>query len=369
MKNEDVLKALKICRSAVDSAGIYPVFSHFCFTPDRVYGYNDVCAVLTPLESGIHCALRGTVLLGVLETMRDEVEFVQTEETVQVKSGRSKTDLAALPPESFMFEEPEPDWQQKFSLDDADAFFTGLQRCVQTVGDDSQMKAFTGVTLVFDKTLTLYSSDDIRLSRFDASECCTAADKKVKGRWLVPGRACLLLLEAWQAAKATGDAEVVSELYLSEEWLLLNASNVLVYSKLLPDTPPDFPATLRKIVPKDAAWQPLPLELRDTLKRAEVLVGKDPLAGMLLSVNKKMVRAKLSETKGVRFGDLDDSIALRDAQESIALTVGIVKLSSSLNDAKEISFNADCIGLRTDAYTCWVAPLSDDVGEGEGSEE
>jgi hypothetical protein len=58
MKTEDVLKALRICRGAVDTAGIYPVFSHFCFNTDYVYGYNDVCAIFTELNSGISCALR-----------------------------------------------------------------------------------------------------------------------------------------------------------------------------------------------------------------------------------------------------------------------------------------------------------------------
>lgn len=361
MNTEQTINALKICRSAVDTAGVFPIFSQFCFAEGYVYGYNDICAILTPIECNVRGGLLGEVLVGVLATMPEEFEVEQDEDKVTIRgAGSTKVELACTPDDAFLFKAPDDEsWDLKIKVNDT--FFSGLQRCTQTVGDDAQHKELTGVAFRYDnKGLVLYSSDDMRLSKFDASECTKADPNTAAGTWLLAGRAAALLGEAWQNAKAALSKKDTVHLCFSADWVKFEAPNLVFYSKLLPDTPPNYPETLKKIAPKDAVWQEVPDEFRATVARALVLVAKDPTAAMSVNIDKKVIKASLVEGSGVRYGELADKIPLSTSLPALALTLGIVKLSASLEGAEEFCFNAKCVGLRSGMYHCWVAPLQND---------
>ena len=359
MKTESLIKALKVCRGAVESAGIYPIFSHYCFADDFVYGFNDVCAIVVPFPSGISAGLRGDVLLPLLGTMGEEVTLTeQKNDSILLVSGKSKVELAALPEEAFMFQPPEEEWT--FEAEAQSGFFAGLSRCTSTLGDDAQNREFTGVTVLYDgKVLTLYSSDDVRLSKFSAVGTITTKSKK-PGKWLIPGRACTLLLDCWQNAKEDG-GETPSTLTLqfSNDWLRLSSDNFDFYSKLMPETPPDYLAVIKKVAPKETIWQPVPVSFTAALRRAEILVGKDSAAAVQLDMEKKTLRLELVKGRGLRYGELEETVTLMTPVPELSLMAGIVKLVASVDSVEEVSFNETCIGLRTrdELYTCWVSPM------------
>lgn len=363
MKTEALLKALKICRPAVDSAGIYPIFSHFCFSHEGscVYGFNDVCAIMTELDIGVTGGLRGDVLMGLLPTLKEEVTIDQEGDTVTLQSGGTNLQLACLSEESFLFEMPDEEWLLELEL--TPAFFEGLAKCIQTVGDDAQHREFTGVVFHFNKGLSLYSSDDVRLSKFDASVSAKFVNRAKAGAWLVPHRACSMLLEAYNAAKdAAGDGEE-PRLSISNDWLMFSAPSLLLYSKLMPETPPDHAATVKRITPTDTVWQAVPDDLKAALTRAEILIAKDPVAAVAMRIKKKALTVTLGNGGSTKLGELDEKIDLPSALPDLKLNVGVVKLSQSLAAAEEVSFSPSCIGLRSGNYTCWVSPLSEEAEE------
>lgn len=102
METKSLLSALQLCKGAIEAAAVYPIFGHFCFFDDVVYAYNDIVAVMVPLESGLTTALRADVLLGVLPTLAGEMTLTQGKDKVILKSGKVKVELAALPSSSFL---------------------------------------------------------------------------------------------------------------------------------------------------------------------------------------------------------------------------------------------------------------------------
>jgi DNA polymerase III sliding clamp (beta) subunit (PCNA family) len=349
MKTETLNAALKLCRGAIDNVALFPIFNHFCFNGDGqiVYAYNDVAAIITTLDSNINVGLRADVLLGVLPTLAQDLELKTAGDTVKLTSGRVKLEMASMPQEAFQFDPPEPEWDISIPINAA--FMAGLTRCAHTVDDKSMIhREFTGISFeAAQGTLTIYSSDNIRLSRFIVGAC----SPKLEATWIVPARSCALFLDAWQATEE-------STLHLGKEWALLNTPNLLVYSKTIPEKPPKFRAAIERIMPAAPSWYKVPDELRAAVARAEVLVAKDPTAGVAFALSKGQLDVTLPEDSGIRFGTFEERIPIKGAKEIVEITVGIVKINQSLAEADEMLFHSRCIGMRTGEYTCWMAPFS-----------
>ena len=356
MKTESLATALKICKGAVETAAIYPIFSHFCFASGAVYAYNDLCAILAPLDTEITAGLRGDMLLGLLPTLGEDVTLTQIEGTVTLRSGKSKVDLPALLEDSFMFEAPEVEWDLEVEV--TAPFLEGLKRCAETVGDDSQNREFTGVTIAYNQGLSLFSSDNTRISCFDAKGTYTAKDGEGPGSWMLSGRACTLLVEAWQNSTTDEKEASTCTLNLSKDWLLFSTPNLLFYSKLLPEAPPDFAGVLKRIVPKKATWLRIPVDFRDTVARALVLTAKAPTAALQLRAEGKTLFAELAQTGDVRFGDLSDTANLpEEIAAPLTISIGVVKLAASLEQTDFMCFSERCLGVKVGGYTCWIATL------------
>jgi hypothetical protein len=369
MRTEELLRALRICKGAVETTSIYPVFCHFCFSEGGVlHTYNDICAVVTPCDIGVVGGLRGDVLLPLLSTMGNaEVTVKQKKDgAVVLKCGKSESTLVALPKEAFLFQAPdEEDWQLEVEV--KPSFFSGLLRCTKTAGADSHHREFTGVAFYNDKGkgLTLYSSDDIRLSRFSAKTSVVGYGINKTGNWLVPGKACTQMAETWSASKLNDDSDTPlanATLRLSKDWLMLEGEDFFFYSKLMPETPPDYPKTLSQVIPKGELWQKAPEAFSAMLKRAEILVGKDMSASIAITVEGKALTARLGEGIGIRYGELNEKIQLaQELDDSVSINVGITKLNEVAADADQVMFSDRCLGVRSkdETYTCWVSPFGD----------
>lgn len=350
MKTETLIAALKLCRGAIDNVAIYPIFNHFCFRGDGqiVYAYNDVAAIITTLDSNVNVGLRADALLGVLPTLGQDLELRAVGDTVKLTSGDVKLELASLPPEAFQFEPPEPKWDIDIPIDAE--FTAGLTRCAQTVDDKTHHREFAGISFEASQgKLTIYSSDNIRISRFIVGPC----SPKLEASWIVPVKSCELFLDAWQAT-----SEHESTLYLGEGWVLLNTPGLLVYSKTIPEKPPKFRDAIERIMPAAPSWHKVPDELRAAMTRAEVLVAKDPVAGIALVLSKGQLDVTLHKGGGRYLGTFEERIPIKGAKENVEVTLGIVKINQSLTQADEILFHSRCVGMRTGRYTCWMAPFS-----------
>jgi len=225
------------------------------------------------------------------------------------------------------------------------------------VSADSHHREFTGIAFVAEKNkLTLYSSDDTRISRFEAGECAG------NGEWLVPVRGCSQLLELWNGLKETG-TELEAYLFFNEKWATMETEKARVYCKLMPEAPPDYRATIKRIAPKNALWSTVPAELIKAAARAEVLVAKDLGAGLCLTLEDEVLDARLQEGSRVSYGKFEEQFPMPGVKGKIKLVIEIVRLNQSLQGAKEIMLSAQCLGLTVGDYTCWISPFADQAAE------
>ena len=354
MNRDALIDALKLCRGALEGAAVRRVFSHYCFGMTDVYSYNDVVAVVVPFNSGIHAALRGDVLLGVLGTLGKEFQLEHIDDTVIISSNRSKTTLAALSSEEFMFQLPSEKW--KVAIDVNDELFTGMTQCAQTVGDDSQHREFTCVTFVAQNDkLTIYSTDDMRLSCFKAP---VTYQCKTNGLgWMLPSRSCQLFADLWRMVQdaENPEAESKSKLYISDTWAWLQTSKVTMYSHLEFGTPPNLQETIVALTPKKAKWLDIPEGLVAAVARANVLTANDVSASMRIAVHADQLDVELDESP-LGYGTFQEQLTLSAPVETLELELGIVTLNQTIAEIEQVLFTPRCLGLRKGNFTCFVSP-------------
>jgi hypothetical protein len=364
VKVETLLAALKTCRSAVKQRGIYPVFSCYCFADDIVFGYDDVVAILAKCQTGLVAAVRGDLLLGTVETFRGEIALEAKEDGhVVIKSGKSTVKVPSMGPDTFLFEPPE-DLGSKLELEVSSDFFAGLTKCAATVGDDAQHREFTAVCLSYaDKRFTLYSSDDIRLSVFEATEAVKVhkAAKGLKQSWLLSADACQTIVDAVNSVRDSLTAEQPVTMSFGDEMGSLTAGEqLLVYFRWLDATPPKYAETVARVSPDSAVWVPLSEELRAVVRRAEVLTGKDVASALDIELNGAVCKVALNADRGTRLGELSTAFSFSSKASTgpLKLSVSVSKLSGII-EAPKVSFSEAGVGFVDGAYTCWVSPLGE----------
>lgn len=359
MKTTDLSYALKLCKSSLLSIDFVPILTHFCFTGDTVFSYNDISAVVVPLETGLTLGIKGETLLGVLSTLGAEVELVGNKDNTSIKlvSGKAKVDLATMPPEAFLFEAPSEE-PVLHVLCNAEVL-KGLARCVATVGANALHREFTGVTFVLaqDGGVDVYSTDDTRLSHFhiDAEFVNTETTPSGKGQWLLPAQTVRQLIDVNNATKDEQGAET-PVLSLCENWLVFEASGATVISKLMPEAPPDYAAMLGHVAPPSSAWQPLPVALTVAFRRAEVLNYKE--AYPRLSLVSKGTSLKLEVEKGTAQGSFTEDFKLPKSSGDVSMQVDPGKAREASEVASSFALHERCLGFQdASGYRCLVAPL------------
>lgn len=373
MKTEDLLTALRKARGATLSSSIYPIFSHFCFERKYIYTYNDVCAILVYFPTDLNCGVPVDVLLGILPTMPAEIDltFDPEESALLIEGGRAMVKVSTLAPDAFLFTPPK-DEAWAISLENLnEPFFTGLSRCAAMVGGSALHREFTGVCFEVDpnsEMVTLLSTDDVRLSEFRASSACLLkARTRMKTSYLLPAEGCNLFCEAWGAQVESGSAETM-HLCINNDWAMLVGDGVLVYCKVMPDEPPDYSSILKAISPSvgGAVWQGVPEEFKALVRRAEVLVQRDPTAALIFEMEVKTLHATLADTEGppmLRVGEFEEEVpfgkVLVPDGGKLRLAIGTDRLIEAVDLAEEIRFSSRCMGLRAGMFSCWVAPKAE----------
>lgn len=356
MKATDLLAALKLCRSSLSTTDFVPVLAHFCFTGEQVYAYNDISAVVADIETGIHGALRGDALLGVLGTLSGEITLTQEKEHVVLKYGRNRSKLAALSKDALIFHTPEE--EEEFSIHVDDDLVAGIARCTDTVGINAMHREFLGVCFSLEggNALHIYSTDDTRLSHYRVDEENIPEGTEAKpAKWLVPAAACKQIVDLWAATKDTrGKSDTQATLLFTKHWAILLLDSVCLFSKLMPEEPPDYAAMVKQIAPANNAWQGKPEGLTDALRRAEVLTAKDEQPCVRLQcVGPQLIVS----VEGAALGDLSDNFKLLQPANGIDLYFQAERLRAACDGADTMAFSPRCMGFTSGFYRCFVAPL------------
>lgn len=269
LKTKPLLEALNLAGHSLLSNDFIPILSHFCFMDSALYAFNDVSAVFVEHKTGLECALRGDVLLGILETISgDEVEIKPLETSAELNGGKAK--LPMLPSTDFIFTLPED--EQYVNVPFSNDIVAALKACLITVGQDALRPEFTGVTVQLSKSsMVFFSSDNATISRYEVP----ALGRKTASA-IFPKSTAQQALDL-RAAVVKEDQKKQPELKLGDKYLEIefnSAPGVFIYSKLLSVEAADFQKVLDMHL-KGLALFDIPAEFAAVVKRAELVLGKD----------------------------------------------------------------------------------------------
>lgn len=177
MKTSILLNALQKAKLSLATDSLVPILSHFCFTSTQVYTFNDKTAVITDLQSGLDCGVKGAELLGVLgASAKEEISVsmaggAEEGEVLVVQSGRMTARLPVLSKEDFVF--TLPDITKSTSVDVDDDLLLGLQKCLTFMENDPLEPKTEGVTFKATAEGTfLYCTDNTTLTRIGVNTSC-----------------------------------------------------------------------------------------------------------------------------------------------------------------------------------------------------
>lgn len=271
MHREDLIQKLTQARPFLMGQNFIPILNHFCFDGDSVTAYNDVAGIRLSLQTDLHCAIHGDVLLQLLNTMSGETVSVDSDkkDKITVRSGKTKVKLPTLSSEDFVFTLPNTDASTEFEL--STGLLKGLEKCLVGVSTELSHPEITGVTWQLNETgVTLYSTDNVTLSKFHLPISNFYSDEYIV---ITPAFFCEQLI-----ALAKEYADDTFTMWFDEDFVLAELGEngmCYVFSRLISNKAViDFEKAISMhLTPEDPpVFQPFPAELEGTLKRAEILL-------------------------------------------------------------------------------------------------
>ena len=353
MKTANIKRALRLCRGSLMSTDLVPVLTHFCFAGTTVHAFNDITAVVADIKTGLNLGLRGDTLLGIIDTLGQDMELIANKDSVTLTSGKTKTVLAAMPAKEFLFEVPEQKELLRIKLTEALAY--GMRMCRSTVGSSALQREFTGVAVLEEKdSICLYSTDDIRLSRYWVQPSSVEKKGKAECRFLIPESSVAQLLEVWDARHEKEEEKYDAYLSFSKDWMWMKLKGATFYSKLMPESPPDYQDMYAKVLPK-TPWKDIPEGFEASVTRAEILTAQEMQPTLTMKVQSNKLTCSV---KGAALGEFDEDINFNSgAAFTLLLSPG--KIKPLVASCEKMIFSINCAAFKKGNFVCLVSPLSE----------
>ena len=312
MNRQELQEALNLCKSSLSTQEFIPVLTHFCFTGESVYAYNDFQCIEVDFPSDLNCAIPGQFLTKLLDSYTSEdITMTMDDNVVVVKSGRSTVKIPVLDSDQFIYSLPDGAGDLATLKIDS-RFLSGMSKCLLSVGDNAVRPEEMGITLDAGDTDYLFSTDNNTISRYDVKFNITQGE--LKDKVILPTAFCEDLL---RITDQLGDEEV--NLVIGKDYVFadINDSEVTIFTKLIDDLKiMDYRSLLKQLVkPEDMTkFQTVPEDLVLALDRSQLILSKEEdrmtkfeLSGTNCSINSHSV-----------YGDSDDEIEL--AKENVDCT-------------------------------------------------
>lgn len=349
MKPQELLSTLQIVKPALSTLDFVPILKHFCFENNQVYAYNDVIGVRTESPIDLDCAIPGsifTALLGSFSSGTLELSN-ESESEILVKCGRSRSKLATLPKDDYLFKFPDgSDSILEFDFDND--FIHGLEKCLLSVGYDPTHPEQMGITLsVQDGEPILYSTDNKTLSRYKLQSELKGLDDHQR---ILPVEFCEQLVAIY---KKFHDPGVV---VVGKGYILADFDHTLLFSKLINDlNTPDYEAVFNSYKVDETQYIEIPSELEDALNRALILLKDVNNSEIKISINKRslFIRSSTSITES------SDTIPLKKSMESMEFVIDGLLLQKAIMESKKIGFQVGSVLLKDREFTHLVSHYVD----------
>lgn len=321
METAPLVRALKLAALSLLAYDFIEVNTHFCFSEDELYAYDSRTAIFVEHKTGLSCALRGKVLLDMLESAGAEVELEQDGEEVVLKDGKSEVKMPTIASEQFTFKNRDALKKSKAlaQVNITEDFIDALELCLLGANQDAYRPELTGVTLhiLEGKEVRLYTTNNFTVTMY-TMPC--VAEKKV-GRtkaeprplgeaWtILPKQSADLMVKTYRALKDTLKS---CTLYVSADLVYMQLTgevSVTVASHPVAVEHADYPSIMKKFLGKLERFNfDKPEEFESAIARAEVLQGKELQKRCGVSVKGADMRVW---TRGM-YGTLDTKVKLSE---------------------------------------------------------
>ena len=336
----DILDGLNVVKPALCGSDLVPILTHLCFGKGFVFAFNHFMAIKATIPLEIECAIPGGVLLPLANSLGKSLTIDQSGESVTVKAGRSKTKLAAMHKDDFLFQFP--DYSGDGSVVLTDTFVKGVSRCLISTGDDLNHPEHLGVTFCsIGGKAALYSTDNKTLSR-----CNTDMDYAVDGKVLLPKEFCIQLVSLYAKFKSHTEKPT---LFFGDQYMIaeFGGGEVLLFSKI--DTFPsiDFEKVLNNFDVSGSTYSAIPAGFKEAIDRSIIIQKSSGEQRTSISIKRRSL--VVSAETGV--GTVEDAMVLPTAPEaSVALTVNPALVSRICNNCSELVVKENAVVFKDGDY-------------------
>jgi DNA polymerase III sliding clamp (beta) subunit (PCNA family) len=292
MKRADLVKTLELLKPALAGTNLVPVYQCFMFNGKTVTATNDQIAIIAECKADAAFAVKGDILLGLLQNSRaEEVKFNLEDFDCHITASKSNFKLPYIPKDDFLFQPPHT---KRFahSLTIDSALLEGLQACLQTTSKDNTQPALMGVTLHHGDQL--WSCDGDAVTR-----CNLKVDRSDGPDLLIPNAFCEALIKV-----AIDTDAKAGEFELDNEWAQATLdTGYTLYGRIAKvDKPLDHTKlvndTLGKKPEGTLDFVPVPKGLNNALSRARVVADPES-AKTVLTVDANKLKLVTETSVGV----------------------------------------------------------------------
>jgi len=244
---------LKI-KPGLASKGIVEQATHFVFTGDDVFTYNDQISISYPLETEFKCSVPSTKLYDFVKDLKGkEVEVTLKEGQLLLTCGKTKAGINVSTDETIMelvddmgFPK-DTEWK---SLDKE--FLEGIKLCMFSASKDLSCPYMTCISVENNR---LVSGDDIRISLFDLKH-------DISDTFLLPATAATELVKF----------DIV-EYALMKSWVFFSTLDGIVFcSRIVVD---EYPNVSEFFEMNNAVTMKLPSEFKDSINTVYPMADGD----------------------------------------------------------------------------------------------
>lgn len=346
METKDLEFALKLAQPCLLGVDFIPVLSHYCFDEGLVYAYDGVSATVVTCETDLKCAVRGDMLVGIVNLAGPTLSLKQSKDKITVSSGRSNVELPCLQPSDFMFQFPEEDEKTTFRL--TKTILKGIALCASGVSKDPRKIEFTGVTMQLGEGAIFYSSDNLSITKFETKEKVGKKQLTV----LVPKSVCDQISTVVSALEAEIEKVTVS---ITKDFIIVQfeetTPGVTIIGKLLTAQPAQFEKIIESCKTNHPKF-PIPEAFGKAVAKVALVISKEVQKDCVITTNGEEFTVSGKGGLGQAETKFDTGhIRLPE----ITTVCSPEHLTQVLGDATHLIVDEKAIQMRGDNLTYYVA--------------
>lgn len=326
MNRLELINTLDIVSRGLSNNTLVPIFSHFCFTGETVFGWNDVIGVVGPCKIDKPFAVHGATLLGLLKNCSgNEVEITVSKNHLKVVSGNSDFKLPYKGEDEFLWKEPKIDGVSVL------VEIRQFEQCLRTCSMDQSLAAFSRVSFVKDdRYLVAYSTDGDALTRSRSDEM-TDYGGIDEDDFSVARSFCDVIAKSDKADSV--------DLKVNKEWVWVDIGAACVYGRNLGKPELDYEQEIRNTVGlNNYKFVPIPNGLDAALSRARVVADAETKPTKLVIVDGIL----WINTESNSIGSVEDNLQADHGDMDTSVYVSAEGIQKCMGGCNEMYVATNC---------------------------